>query len=143
VSLDPDTQARLRDLFRRERRSFLQYVSQSNPWAAGKDRDAVALIGAAAQQERDCLEGLASYLEHHGVTLPYLAAYPTAFANYNFVNVRALLPRLVEELRQSIAAIEADRDAVADPEAREKLEALRAVKQTHLTELEKTAGVSP
>ena len=47
-----------------------------------------------------------------------------------------LLPRLVAEQRAALAALEADFDRVADPEAQEHLGRLLHLKRRHLPELE-------
>src|SRR5262249_32270952 len=128
---DAATEARLQELFRRESRSLLQYAREAALWAGDKDRVAAARVQELAAVECRALEGLAGFMEEEHVPLPYLGAYPTRFTDFNFIGVRALLPRLIEDQRRGVAALEHDAAATGG-KAREALTRLLDVKRNVL-----------
>src|SRR5688572_15666874 len=106
--IDSAAQSRLRDLFRRENRTLLQYARESSPWAADKDQHRVDRVRELAEAEFAGLEELARFLEKQHVTLPYLGAYPMLFTNYNFMDIAKLMPMIRADQRRTVAAIESD-----------------------------------
>lgn len=133
---DSSTQARLQELFRRENRSFLQYINQASPWASPADRPLVEKIRQLATEEMAALEKLAEWLESKHVSLPYLGAFPTTFTNYNFVDIRKLLKPLVAEQRKELADLEADAKSLADDVARKRVEVIVEMNRKHLGDME-------
>jgi tRNA isopentenyl-2-thiomethyl-A-37 hydroxylase MiaE len=130
------SQMRLRELFRRENRSFLQYVNQASPWASAADHALVDKLGQMCAEELEALDALAVWMDAHSVSLPYLGSFPTNFTNFNFVAIRGLLKPLVAEQRKELADLEADANAVADPEAKKLLERLVGLNRKHLRDFE-------
>jgi hypothetical protein len=134
--IDAQTQARLQELFRRENRSFLQYINESTPWAGFGDQAIVDKVRGMAAEEKRALEAYAEWLDSKRVPLPYLGAFPTTFTNFNFVAIRKLLKPLVAEQRKELADLEADASSLTDPEARKTVEKLVELNRKHLHDLE-------
>jgi hypothetical protein len=141
--LDAYTQAVVQDLFRRESRSLLQYLSESFPWTAPEYQDAVSQLGRLAEEERTGIARIARFLQRRHVPLPYLGAFPEEFTSINFIGLDYALARLVKRQRRAIAEWEADLRRLTEPEARALVEELLAEKQRHLKELEALAGAQP
>jgi tRNA isopentenyl-2-thiomethyl-A-37 hydroxylase MiaE len=129
-------QKRLQELFRRENRSFLQYVNEATPWAGNGDRPLVEKIRQLAAEELESLEALADWMDSKRITLPYLGAFPTTFTNYNFVAIRKLMKPLVTEQSKELADLEADAQALTDPEAKCNVEKLVELNRKHLRDFE-------
>jgi hypothetical protein len=62
-----------------------------------------------------------------------------AFTTLNFVSLDYLLPRLAEDGRRAVAALERDRAALTDADARAELDRLLDQKRRHLKTLEALA----
>jgi tRNA isopentenyl-2-thiomethyl-A-37 hydroxylase MiaE len=137
--IDAPTQARLRELFRRENRSFLQYVSQASPWVAFGDQSLVDKIRQLAAEEIEALEAFAGWMDRRGISLPYLGAFPTTFTNYNFVAVRKLMKPLAAEQRKELADLEADAAALTELDAKTTVEKLVELNRKHLHDFEQMA----
>jgi hypothetical protein len=138
--IDAASQSHLRDLFRRESRSFLQYVRDSVPWAAEADRPLAEKLQRLAAEGGAALGRLAAWMEDHNAAPPYLGAYPTSFANYNFIDVRKLVGPLAAARRRELAALEADLAALGDEEARREVGELLESGRQQLAELEAMAN---
>jgi hypothetical protein len=74
---------------------------------------------------------------------PYIGSYPSSFTSYGFVSMDFLVPRLVEEQRGEIAALERDLVGITDAEARAQAQQVLDLKRRHLPELEKMAAAHP
>ena len=133
--IDAATQSRLQDLFRRENRTLLQYAREAALWSADKDRSASQRVQELAAAEFSALEQLAAFLEEQHVPLPYLGAYPARFTDFNFIGVRALLPKLVDDERRGLAVLEHDAATTNGP-ARELVTQILEMKRQHLAELQ-------
>jgi len=133
---DAATQVRLGNLFRRENRSFLQYVHQSSPWSSAADQTLVDKINNLAEEELTALGQLAVWLDAERVPLPYLGAFSTTFTHYNFVGIRKLLGPLISEQRKELADLEADLNSLPIGAARATIETLVEVNRKHLRDFE-------
>lgn len=137
--IDAAAHARIQELFRRENRSFLQYIAQATPWASAADRPLVDKLNRLAAEELQALEALAGWMDAVRIPPPYLGAFPTGFMNYNFVDIRKLLKPLSSEQRQELADLETDARSIADASARRQVEALVELNRAHLTAMEEMA----
>jgi hypothetical protein len=137
--IDHASQARIEELFRRENRSFLQYIAQATPWASPADRPLVDKIGQLAAEELLMLERLAEWMEAQRIPLPYLGAFPTSFMNYNFIDIRKLLKPLATEQGKELADLEADAKALNGNEVRPQIESLVDLNRAHLMAMEEMA----
>ena len=135
--MKPEIEPTLVEIYRREMLSFLQYVSQSSPYAGVADRPALERVRALACTEATELERFADYLEQNHITLPRAGAFPISFTNYNFVAVRKLLPGLLTDEAKGLKALEHDAAATPSGAERDWIEKLAAAKRMHLNELEK------
>lgn len=134
--IDAPTQARLKELFRRENRSFLQYISASTPWADFKDRSLVEKVKQLAIEERDALGQLAEWMTARRIAPPYLGAFPTRFTSFNFVDIRKLLQPLIAEQRKELADIEIAANSSMDEEVKCQLAILVDLNRQHLIDFE-------
>ena len=134
-----ETTDRLVEAYRRERLSFLQYVRQATPYAGPADRQLLERVRALADAEAAELDGFGEFLDAERASVPYLGAFPSTFTNYNFVAIRKLVPRLIEDQRLGLEALQADIAALPAGSAQTRLEKLAEAKRMHLTELEKLA----
>jgi hypothetical protein len=132
--IDPRSTAILHGLFRRESRSFLQYLGDSLPWPGGNEVQTA--LGPIVEEERAALADVALFLDRNHVPLPYVGSYPTAFTTRNFVSLQNLVPSLIEEERRSIGVIERELAELNDAEAREIVRKLFDIKRRHLRLLE-------
>ena len=130
----------LPELVRRESRSFLQYVRESFPWAAGKDEPVRAALLRMAEAEGAYAGKIGRLMQKRHIPMPGLGAYPSSFTNSNFLAVRSLVPKLLAGERQSLTDLERDLFRVTDGEARTVLDSFRELKRQHLSELEALAS---
>ncbi len=134
--LDPQTQALLQDVVRRQSRSLLQYVSEAFPWTSSEEQGALEVVRGLVVEEHAAAAELARYLQRRRVGVPYTGSYPSDFTTINYVSLDYLLPLLVKHERESIAALERETQQLSDGEARVLLDKLLATKRRHLTTLE-------
>ncbi len=138
----PDA-ARLEAAIRREGRSLLQYVSAAYPWTQSAGDTTPDQVRTLTGEECDALAVLTKYLARQRHAVPHLGAFPMAFTSMNYVSLDYLLPRLTEEGRRAIAALERDRAALADAGAKAELDRLLDLKRRHLKALEALLLPSP
>ena len=130
---------RLDEVVRRESRSLLQYLTDSYPWTRAGADEALGKVRELAHVERDAVGGLRRFLTRRQHVVPVMGSYPASFTTMNFVSLDYLAPRLIEDQRRLLAALERDRAALADAEARAELDRLLDVKRHHLHALEALA----
>ena len=141
--IDAVAQARIQELFRRENRSFLQYVCESTPWSSDGDRGLLDKVRLLAAEEMTALEQLAQWMDAHRIPIPYLGAYPTQFTSSNFVDVRKLLKPLVLEQRKGVADLERTAKLPMDEAVRSQIEKLAAMNRRHLEDFEQMIESPP
>ena len=132
----PQTQAILQGIVRRESRSLLSYIGDSFPWTTGAGGPALDTLGQVVRDECDAVSALGRYLIRQRAPVPYLGSYPANFTSMNFVSLEYLLPKLVQSQKELIAALEVDLRQVEAGEPRTQVEALLAVKRRTLATLE-------
>lgn len=125
----------LQDVVRRESRSLLLYIGDSFPWTTDEHAPDLATLKRLIGREADAISVVGKYLVRQRITPPPYGSYPASFTSCNFIDVAYLLPRLLAAQELAIAALTADVARVHDAEAKKKLEALLAVKQTSLAGL--------
>ncbi|HJZ59399.1 MAG TPA: hypothetical protein VKE74_30925 [Gemmataceae bacterium] len=133
--MSPAAADRLQGIYPREARSLLQYVREASLYA-GPDRDLLAVVNRVADESAADLRTFAEFLEANRIPLPPAGSFPMRYTDLNFVAVRSVLPKLVAELRQQAAALEADLAAITDPGAKAAVQALVDSHRKHLGELE-------
>jgi rubrerythrin len=126
----------LRDILRREQRSFLQYVDEAFPWTAQADEERLTRLRQLIVEEQRSAVGLANYLRRRHVDLPYSRSYPLGFTALNFVSLDFLLPQLIAKEQEAIAQLEADAGKIKDSEPREVVKQLIELKRRQLKALE-------
>jgi hypothetical protein len=138
--IDPQSQALLQDIVRRESRSVLLYVHDAYPWTTTAEEGAMATLRRLIADEAATVVALGRFLVRRRLPLPLLASYPTSFTTINFLALDFLLPRLADAERRSLAELEQDLKAIADADARAEVEKLAAVKRRNLATLEELAA---
>ena len=132
--MSPADEQRVREAYRRECRSLLQYAGQAELYAGGADRKLLDAVRRAAAEDAAALAAFADALTAWRVTPPHLGSFPMGFTALNFVAVRSLLPKLAADRRRAAADLTADAAAVADPAARAALQALADPAGRHAAE---------
>jgi hypothetical protein len=128
---------------RRESLSVLMYVDDAFPWTTARDSAALAKLKRLIAAEKQALAALGQFLARRHVPLGALGSFPSGFTTINFVSLEYLIPRLIECERTSIGKLEAEAKAIADADARAKVEQLLAVKRKNLPLLEALAAHQP
>ena len=141
--IDSQTEAVLQGIVRRESRSLLSYIGDSFPWTTVAGMPALSALERIVKDEGAAVHALGRFLVRQHVTPPPLGSYPASFTSLNFVALSFLLPRLINEEHRSIAALQADLAAIADPGAKMALEGLLAVKKRNLAALQGLAAPQP
>jgi hypothetical protein len=126
----------LETIIRREGRSLLQYLSEAYPWPKSSGDPTPDRVRDLAREERDAVGSLVKFLARRRHTVAYLGAFPMAFTTMNYVSVDYVLPRLAEDGRRAVAALERDRAALTDADARAEVDRLLDLKRRHLKALE-------
>ncbi len=129
----------LEAVVRREGRSLLQYLSDAYPWTNSAGDTTPDKVRELAREERDALAGLTKFLARRRHAVPYLGAFPMAFTTMNFVSLDYLLPRLVEDGRRALDALQRDHAALTDADARAELDKFLDLKRRHVKALEALA----
>jgi hypothetical protein len=140
--IDAQSQSVLLDVLRRESRSLLAYVGEAFPWTADESSPALVTLGRLTRQESDAVTAVGRFLLRNRVTPPPLEPFPVQFTSWNFIDLKYLLPRLIDAERQSIARLEADLPRLDEP-SRAVAADLLAVKRRSLTALERLASPQP
>jgi hypothetical protein len=130
----------LEGIIYREGRSFLQYVRESFPWTTPTEKDLLVQLEQLAREEGTALTRLGRFLQRRRHPVATLPPFPMEFTTQNFVSLGSLLPQLAADERRGLAALEQDLQAVTDPEGRELVQSLIAMKQSHVQTLEQLAG---
>ncbi len=130
----PATDAeRLAAIHRRESRSLLQYVREASLYA-GRDKDTLAAIHRIAQESATLSESVLDYLEKIRIAPADPGSFAMNFTDLNFTAVRSVLPKLVDEQRREVAALEGE--SFAGEDAKQVLAGLLESNRKHLRELE-------
>jgi hypothetical protein len=125
----------LQNIFRREGRSLLQYVSEAFPWVTQEETEALARLQVLVEDEQQALAELMRYFRKRRIAPPHLGPYPMTFTNMNYISLDHLLPVLTEYEQRSIVQLEQDLGRLSDVEARERVQRILAVKRRHLETL--------
>jgi hypothetical protein len=139
--MDARAQTLLQQLFRRESRSLLEYLTESFPWTPADKHAAVERLHQLSSQQRESTVKLAQFLQRHHIPLPYLGAFPMDFTTINFIGLDYAVPLLVKDEQEAIGELETDLGRLADAEARALVQEILGEKRHLLKELE-TLGTS-
>lgn len=133
---NPADAERLRAVVRREGRSFLRYLAGAAPLAfTPAEKAAVTAIEECAAAEAVAAARLSEQLDEWRIDPPPAAGFPSAFTDFNFLAVKAVLPKLAAEMRADLSALEDDLKALQTPPARDAVAPLLRAKQSHLARL--------
>lgn len=141
--IDPHSQTLLQDILRRESRSALIYVAEAYPWTSSTQTKALNALQHLIAEEQEAIVCLGRFLVRQRIPLPYLPSYPSHFTTINFLSLDFILPRLIEDERQSIADLEKAVAALKSPSARAVVEKLLDLKRKHLPQLEELTSAQP
>jgi hypothetical protein len=135
VAIDPQSQAVLQEIVRRESRSLLSYVGDAYPWATAAGEPALLRLREIFHGSKEATAALGAYLARKRARAPFLGSYPASFTSWNFIALAYLLPHLAETEAALVRALEADVAALPAGEARSEAEKLLAVKRQNLEAL--------
>jgi hypothetical protein len=138
--IDQRTYAVLERIIRRESLSFLLYAADSFPWITKDEGPALAKLQQIIAEQRPSIGDVVRFLVRNRLELPYLGSYPVSYTTSNFVALDWLLPRLVQEERKSISALEKDLGELSDGSARVLVQMMLERKRRHLEMLEGLAA---
>jgi hypothetical protein len=130
----------LQTILRRESRSLFQYVREAYPWTTANARATLVELDRLIDEEAAATASLGRFLLKHHIPLPYLGAYPSHFTNVNYIGLDFLMPKLVEQQREAIAALGHDLNALSDEESRKQVLPILEMKRRHLKKLEELAA---
>jgi hypothetical protein len=133
--MDSATLNVLLGIVRRESRSLLQYVGESDPFATSADGDIAAKIRQIVEEEKAAANALAAQLAGKRHRVPYLGSYPSSFTSVNYVTLKYLVPLLVKYEQEAIADLDRDLGRIADPDMAEEVRTIVAMKRRHLQTL--------
>ncbi len=120
----------------RDGRSFLQYEAESFPWTVAAKSPWVVTLQQLASEEAKAIGKILRFLKrvcHRNLSL---GSYSSLFTSWNFVTLESILPRIIQDVKDSIAEVEASLAAIRLEEPRQILEEYLAMKQRHLRTLE-------
>jgi hypothetical protein len=129
----------LQEIVRRERASLLQYVPEAFPWAKTGEEAALAKLLGMVAKERDTVAGLVKWLQRRFIPIPPTNSFPFSYTSLNFCSVDFLVPQLVKQQRENIAALERDKQRIGDADIRAQVQAFIDLKTRHLEALEEFA----
>jgi hypothetical protein len=141
--IDPETQALLQEIVRRESRSVLTYVGEAFPWTNSLHSAALSQLKRLIAEEGAAVAKLGRFLTRRGVPPPLLGPYPESFTTLNFLALEHLVPRLIAYQHRSLADLERDLTHISDPEAKAQVQKLLDVKRRHLPLLEGLTASQP
>lgn len=134
--IDPETQALLQDIVRRESRSILSYVREAFPWVGARGAPALSKLRQLSEEECEAVAALGRFLARRRAPVAFLGSYPSSFTTLNFLSLEHLVPRLVAYEGSSIAELERGLARIGDPEAQAQVALLLEVKRRNLAQLE-------
>lgn len=132
--------ALLTEIVSRESRSLLRYLSEAFPWVRTGASETLTRLHTVAREERDGMATLTRYLNRLRIVLPHPGSYPASYTSMNFVSLDYLIPRLVADQQRRIAALERDRAALSDADARVEVDRLLTLERQHTQVLQ---GMTP
>ena len=91
-----------------------------------------------AEEEGRFLEALAGEIADAKLVVPSLGGFPSEYANYNFFDVRKLVPLLIVDQERLISVLSAE-TSEEDASSEELTSRLLREKQRHLEELKALA----
>ncbi len=136
TAIDPASLTVLEQILRRESLSLLSYIGDAYPWTTTEGSAGLKTLNQLIQQEKQAITDLGRYLIRRRATPPFIGSYPAGFTSWNFIDLKILVPRLLELQQRSINELQADLAKIHDESARKEVERLLAVKKMTLAALE-------
>jgi len=122
--------------------SLQMYLADSGIWSYPGDEELKLALADVVGDQRSLVERAAVALEHRGVTVSP-PAYPITFTSCHDVDIRSLVPRVIEGLKDQLAACDAIVESTGDdPDgvfAKGLVREARATSQRHLDVLRQVA----
>jgi hypothetical protein len=134
--IDALTRDVLQKCVRRETRSLLQYAVTVSPWVGPADRPKLARLKDMAAAEQAATDAIGQFLQKQQAGLGHMETFPSAFTTVNDAALSYLLPTIVREHRDNIAALEADLSHVNYQTASDLIAELLRLKRQHVAELD-------
>ena len=118
----------------------MQYISEVPLWVHADDRVAHDRIRHISRAERHAVEALANWMHQQRNRALNLGPFPIGFTHFNDAGLRHMLPRVIREHSEHLAALETDAAAYSEPEVRSQIESILERKRAHATELASLAA---
>ena len=119
--------------------SLVMYLSDSGIWSYPGDEEIKLALADLVGDHRSMVERSAVVLDERGKTAA-APAYPIAFSGCHDIDMRSLLPRVIEALRRQVVSIDAIIDSTADDAVVQDLaREAKATSQRHIQVLEQVA----
>ena len=87
--------------------SMLMYLADSGIWSYPGDEPIKLALADAVEDLRNVVGRAGLVLQEREVVMPQRAAYPLSFTGLHDLNLRALLPRVIDGLKRQLAALDA------------------------------------
>lgn len=127
----PEELQQLHRVYLQEGRSLLQYVRFAKPYAVREERPRLVRLQEIVQSQGDILLQIGEQLRELRQPQSGFGNFPSEFTNYNYFDLRKLMPILVAEQTDRIAQLkQANSKTVL-------VAALLERKEVHLTEISK------
>jgi hypothetical protein len=92
--------------------SMLMYLADSGIWSYPGDESIKLAFADAVDVLRDVVGRAGSILQEREVAVPQRVAYPLSFTGLHDVDLRSLLPRVIERLQRQLGEVDAAAEAV-------------------------------
>lgn len=86
-----------------EGKSFLKYLQQAQPIIPRKYREFWQRLEVCAKEESLIFEELIKQAYLQKISLPKLGDFPLSYTNYHFVEIKSLIPLIIEDHNQGLS----------------------------------------
>jgi hypothetical protein len=121
--------------------SILMYLADSGIWSYPGEESIKLALADAVDDLKSVVERAGTVLQDREVAVPPRVAYPLAFTGLHDVDLRSLLPRVIDGLRRQFAEIDAVTGAAgADAAAADLVGNAKQSLQQHIDALEQVTA---
>lgn len=120
--------------------SMLMYLADSGIWSYPGDESIKLALADAVDDLRNVVSRAGTVLQEREVVMPQRTAYPLSFTGLHDLDLRALLPRVIDGLKRQFAELDAlTGPAGADAAAADLVADARQSTRQHIDALEQLA----
>lgn len=120
-----------------EQRGLVCHIANATPYVSPKTYKLFVALKEMAHQGIDHAQRITQFMQRHELQ-PKAVTFDAQVANFHFVSLESVLPELISEKQNQIAAYQRAIEHLGDdlPDARDELQALLNENKRQLTELE-------